>query len=127
MTKAHTYQASYAADPEVNAIGRCKTDSRTDTYYTGKNWRLLSTKGQLCDVKGYHNSYESITNVPVGRSKTAVVHDGGTMYILILNETLFFGKFMDHSLIKPNQMRSFGITLSDNPFDRTEEFGIDIK
>ena len=34
---------------------------------------------------------------------------------------------MYHSLVKPNQMRSFGIPVSDDPFDRTRYFGIDHK
>ena len=31
---------------------------------------------------------------------------------------------MEHSLITPNQIRSFGIPVSDDLFDRTREFGI---
>ena len=94
-------------------------DSREDTCCSGNNWRILSTAGQLCGVKGFHYSYEAITNVPVARTATEVVHDDGNVYIIIINETLFFGKSMDHSLINPNQIRSFGITVSDQPFDRT--------
>ena len=70
-------------------------------------------------MKVFHNSYESITNVPVGRSATSVVNYDGTLYILILNEALLFGKYMDHSIINPNQINSFGIPVSNNPFDRT--------
>ena len=54
-------------------------DSRADTCCAGRNWRLLSTTGQLCDLKVFHNLYEIITNVPVGRYATAVVHDDGTV------------------------------------------------
>ena len=86
---------------------------------------MLSTTGQLCDVKGFHNSYEAITNVLVGKAATAVVHDDGTVYNIILNENLLFAKSIDHSLIIPNQIKSFGIPVSDNPFARTWEFGID--
>ena len=32
---------------------------------------------------------------------------------------------MYHSLINPNQIRSFFIPVSDAPYDRTQEFGID--
>ena len=119
VAKVSRQQAPDAAIHEVNTIGSREMDSRADTYCDGKNWRLLSTRGQLCDVKVFHNSYEAITNVPVGRSVTAVVHGDGTVYILILNETLSFGKPMDPSLINPHQIRSFGIPVSDNPFDRT--------
>ena len=77
-------------------------DIRADTCCAVKNWRLSSTTGQLFDVKLFYNSYEKITNVPVGGSATSVVHDGVTMYILIFNEELFFGESIDHSLVNPN-------------------------
>ena len=80
---------------------------------------MLSTTDQLCDLKGFYNSYEAITNVPVVRVVIEVVHDDVTMYILILDEALIFGKSMDHSLVNQNQTRSFGIPVSDNPFDST--------
>ena len=63
--------------------------------------------------------------VPVGRGATAVVCDDGTVYIIILNKSLFFVNLMDHSHINPNQIRSFGIPVSNEPFDSTQEFGID--
>ena len=34
---------------------------------------------------------------------------------------------MDHSLINPNQIRHFGIPVSDNPYDRLKQLGIDHK
>ena len=67
-------------------------DRRPDTCYDGKKWRLLSTTGQLCYVKRSHNSYEAINNVQVGISATSIVNDNITVYIVILNEDLLFGK-----------------------------------
>ena len=54
-------------------------DSRLDNCCADKKWRLLSTTGKLCDVNGFHYSYKAITNVSVGRSATAVVHDDGNV------------------------------------------------
>ena len=71
-------------------------------------------------MKGFNNSYEPITNAPVGRDATSVVHDDGTIYILVLNEALLFGKSMEHLLINPNQIMSFGITVFNDLFDRTQ-------
>ena len=91
VTKAAKHQAPDTSDHEVNTIRRCEMDIRVDTSCACKNWRLLSTTGQLSYVKVFHNSYKAITNVPVGISTTEVLHDDGTVYILILNEALFFG------------------------------------
>ena len=54
-------------------------DIRSETCCGGKNWRLFSTTGQLCGVKLFHFLYEEITNIPVVRAKTAVVHDDVTV------------------------------------------------
>ena len=35
----------------------------------------------------------------------------------MINEGLYYGRKLDHSLINPNQLRSFGIQCWDNPFD----------
>ena len=47
------------------------------------------------------------------------------MQILIVNQALYFGASLDHSLINPNQIRYFRITVSDNPYDSGRYFGID--
>ena len=99
MAKSSKYQAPNTVEYEVNTIVRFDMDIRADTCCADKNWRLLSKTGQLFDIKVFHNSYQSIANVPVGRTSTAVLHDDGTVYILIRNESLLFGKSMDHSLI----------------------------
>ena len=92
VAKSAKHQAPGAADHEVNTIRKCEMDIRADTYCYDKNWRLLSTIGQLFDVKGYHDSFKAITNVQVGISATEVLNDDGTIYIFIRNETLFFWK-----------------------------------
>ena len=55
VAKVSRQQAPDAAIHEVNTIGSREMDSRAETYCDGKNWRLLSTRGQLCDVKVFHN------------------------------------------------------------------------
>ena len=40
----------------------------------------------------------------------------GQGYILILHETLYFGKNMDRSLINPNQLRHHGLIVHNNPY-----------
>lgn len=89
------------------------------------NWRLLSTTGQCCNVHGFHNDFDAIEGIPVARAATAIRDDTGATYILIVNEALYFGPSLDHSLINPNQIRHFGIPVSDDPFDRSRQFGID--
>ena len=35
----------------------------------------------------------------------------GQTYILVINEGLYYGKKIDHSLMNPNQIRAYGIPL----------------
>jgi hypothetical protein len=42
----------------------------------------------------------------------------GETIVLVFNEALWYGNQMDHSLINPNQLHHFGVTVSDNPYDK---------
>ena len=106
-------------------IAKCELDTRADTICAGINFRMLSSTGQTCDVKGFHDDFDTIKDVPIARVATAYKDSDGRTWILIINEALYFGQNMDHSLINPNQIRHFGIPVSDNAYDGANEFGID--
>ena len=75
----------------------------------------------------YEKSYKPIEGIPIVKGATA--YDDpitGTTYILVFNEALYYGLKMDHSLINPNQVRSYGIDLWDNPFDQARGLRIDV-
>ena len=40
----------------------------------------------------------------------------GQEYILVFDEALYMGDTLEHSLINPNQLQSFGIIVQDTPF-----------
>ena len=44
----------------------------------------------------------------------------GITYILVFHEALWMGDTLDHSLVNPNQLRHYGVTVQDNPFDDTQ-------
>jgi len=48
---------------------------------------------------------------------TAFTNNLGKTYIIIINEALWFGDQMPHSLINPYQLRAYGITVVDDPTD----------
>ena len=43
---------------------------------------------------------------------------------MVINEALYFFNSMDHSLINPNQITSYDISISDDPYDTNRYFGI---
>ena len=53
-------------------------------------------------------------------------HTTKQTYILVINEGLYYGDTLDHSLINPNQVRSYGIPFWDNPFDEQRGLRIEL-
>ena len=41
----------------------------------------------------------------------------GTAYLLGFHESLWMGDKLDHTLVNPNQLRAYGVSIQDNPFD----------
>ena len=68
------------------------------------------------------------TRVPIVSGATAYdVPGSNETIILVVNEELYFGTKLDHSLFNRNQMRSYKIPVWDNPFDEMRpEMGIDL-
>ena len=100
----------------TKVYGNCELDSHADTIVAGKNCIILSYTGKECDVSPYREDYESIKNVPIVTAATAWQSPiTGQTYILVLNEAIWMGDHMDHSLINPNQLRHHGTMVQDDP------------
>jgi hypothetical protein len=67
-------------------------------------------------VSPFIGEYNPIEDVPVASVATAWDNpvDGSTV-ILVINEALYFGDRMEHSLLCPNQMRCNGVVVNDVP------------
>ena len=73
--------------------------------------------GNECDVASYTDTYDTIKAVPIYQAATSYGNpETGDTTILILNEAILMGKTMDHTLVNPNQLRAYGMTVQDNPF-----------
>ena len=96
--------------------------SRAETIFSVNNFRIISPARNICDLRVFHNNFNSIKDVPVATFSTAFQSESGTVYILFINESLYFGHSMDHSLTNPKHIHYFSISLSDNPFDSNKDF-----
>ena len=77
----------------------------------------MKYSGHECDVSPYTDDYEAIKGVPIATAVTAWTStETGETYILVFHEELWIGDQMEHSLLNPNQLRHFGVTVQDNPF-----------
>ena len=98
--------------------GRMELDSHADTIVLGSNAIIMHYTNRECDVSPYADTYQPIVDVPIVTGATAVTSaQTGLTYILIFNEAIWMGDVLDHSLINPNQLRAYGVTVQDNPYD----------
>ena len=73
----------------------------------------------------YDTLYKPISNVPIVSGATAYDDpDTGYTWLLVINEGLFYGNKLDHTLINPNQIRHYQIDYWDNPYDRMHDLSI---
>lgn len=98
-------------------VSNNETDSNADTC-------CLEYTTRTADVFPYDDSYEPITNVPIVSGATAYTNDEGETFILVINEDLYYGDKLDHSLINPNQVRHNHIHYWDNPYDKERPLSI---
>ena len=129
VTKRHI-QSSMAKpwhDPPPNTIAENECDTNADTCCLGRNFVVLNPTFRTADVYAYDTSIKPIENVPIVSGATA--YDDpvtGITYILVFHESLYYGDKLDHTLINPNQVRSYGIPFWDNPYDTTRALSIDV-
>ena len=96
---------------------RMQLDSHADTVVLGRNCVILAYTGRECDVSPYSDTYEAIQGVPIVSAATAwTCQSTGETHILVFHEALWMGDVLDHSLINPNQLRHYGVTVQDNPY-----------
>ena len=129
-TQRRTVSGFSGGKRKVSAQGRAQVvysqlelDSHADTIVCGSNCLVIHFTGKECDVSPYTDTYEAIKSVPIVQAATAYDNpDTGETTILILNEAIWMGDKMDHTLVNPNQLRAYGLTVQDNPFSDSPIF-----
>ena len=93
-------------------------DTHADPTVLGSNCVVLSYTGKECEVSPYSSQYEAVQNVPVVMGAMVWTNAAdGMAYLLIFHESLWMGNKLDHTLVNPNQLRAYGVSVQDNPFD----------
>ena len=115
-------------EPEAGTIAANECDTNADICCLGKNFIVLEYTHRAADVYAYMKDIQPIVGVPIVSGATAWDDPAtGETYILIINEGLYYGNKMDHSLINPNQIRAYGIPLWDNANDTTRNGELSIE
>ena len=123
--KIATVQPSLGEPIEgTTATNEC--DTNADTCCLGTNFIVLQYTNRTANVYTYDSSIAPREGVPIVRGATAYDHEDGNTYILVFNESLYYGSALDHSLINPNQVRHYGNQMWDNPFDQRHKLCIQV-
>lgn len=108
------------APAQQATYGRMEMGSHADTLVLGSNSIILQYTSRECNVLPYADSYEPICNVPIVTGATAVTSlTTGETHILVFHEAIWMGDQLDHSLLNPNQLCHYGVTVQDNPYAPT--------
>ena len=117
----HVRSARHSS-PKPGIIAANECDSNADTCCAGTNFVVLRYTHRTANVYPYDTSYKPITNVPIVTAATAWTNPlTDETVILVLNECLYYGAKLPHTLWNPNQLRYHGATVNDNPFDASED------
>ena len=103
--------------------GRTELDSHADTIVAGKNYTVMHYTEISCDAAPFSDTYDPMTNIPIITAATGFTSTTGRQYILVSNEYLYI-KYMDHTLINPNQLLHFNTEVQDNPYRATDPISI---
>ena len=104
--------------PQSTLHGHIELDTHADMTVLGSNCVVLSYTGKECEVSPYSSEYEAVQNVPVITGAMVWTNaTDGMAYLLIFHESLWMGDKLDHTLVNPNQLRAYGVSVQDNPFN----------
>ena len=127
ISKSHTNPKKRKISQQVSGkTAMNETDSNADTCCLGCKWTIYNYTTRSADVYSYDSSYEPIKDMPIVSGATAYTYATGMTYILIINEALYYGDKLDHSLINPNQIRHNNIGYWNNPYDQDNPLSIEI-
>ena len=118
IVKNKTTKTEYQHRPPSTSHGCIEFDTHADTTVLGLNCVVLSYTGKECEVSPYSSQYKTVWNIPVVTGATVWTNAAdGMAYLLIFHESLWMGDKLDQTLVNPNQLRAYGVSIQDNPFD----------
>jgi hypothetical protein len=102
-------------------------DNHADTICAGRNCRIEYYTPYECSVSPFLEEYQDQQNIRICTALTAatIPHTGETV-ILRLGQCLDFHDKMNKTLLNPNQLRAFGISVCDDPTDEYRPLGIQL-
>ena len=98
-------QLSHAFPSQINNDeGQMELDTHADTGCASNHVRIIEFTGKSCTVSGFSTQLPSMPDIPIINGAVAYDHpDSGEVFIIQLNQFLYLGDKVEHTLIFPNQ------------------------
>ena len=91
-------------------------DSHADVSCAGKDAYIVEKlAGRVCEVKGFHDSHNSLSNIEYVNVLYKYLDKSGSEYLLEVNQALNFTNSMTNSILCTNQARHNGVIINDIP------------
>ena len=117
--KPHNISQAFIASYKQGIYGSwVELDTHADTIVAGRKCLLMHYTKRVCDVLPYSDEYEAKKSVPIVQIATGYTAANGQRTILIVNKALWIPE-LEHSLMNPNQLRHFSVTVQDNPYSNS--------
>ena len=102
---------------DINSEGRSELDTHADTCVAKANTVILDlTRNHVSVTPFCDKEYEPIIEIPIPTVGTAYnCPYTARVWVLIINEALYFGSMMANTLLCPNQLWQHGIEIEDCP------------
>ena len=83
-----------------------KMDYNAETYCLGKNLIVMVLIYSTADVYPYNTLYETMYHVPIFTgASTYKQRNTGRLFLIVINEALYYGKKLCYSMINPNKLK----------------------
>jgi hypothetical protein len=106
VAKARSKSTCLTNKAPAGTQGKNESDLNADTCCLGCNFAILNYTNRQADFYTYDSNYTPVNNVPIVSGATAWTHPSThKTVLLVLNESLYFGNALNHSLINPNQIQ----------------------
>ena len=92
-------------------------DTHVDTFCAGDNWTPMHYTGNIFEVSLFLKTYTPVQEIPVARCCTVWTDDQVKEYLLVGDKMLWFGTALENSLINPNQIHAYGLSINNDPFN----------
>ena len=117
-SKNKTAKVEYQHRPQSTSHGHIELDTHADMTVLGSNCVVLSYTGKECELSPYSSEYKAVRNIPVVTGAMVWTNTmDGTAYLLIFHESLWMGDKLDHTLVNPDQLQAYGVSIQDNRFN----------